>query len=205
MKNDFKNIILTIMLIVMLCKCSSYKRTFYAGDGGIERGRMNAITDFVFTYKTPRYYLKERKGKPFNVFWISNQVHDQYIFAIFPYSQGYLSLKVQDSLGKVPVSNFPNNYIIKGEKLFLWKDSLTPLNKEILNVIKKYGILDSTDVKKKLGVLSDDFEDTRMVIIDHRDKGGWHYYVCKKNIEKFKKVKTNIAIGYYQPPILTCK
>src|SRR5690606_18321460 len=127
MKNNFRNIILTTLLITILYNCSSYKRTFYKGDGDIEQARMNAITDFVSTYKTPRYYLKEREGKPFNVFWIPAQEHntvtDRYIFPIFPDIQGYISLKFEDSLGKVPVSNFPNKYVIKEDKLFLWKDS----------------------------------------------------------------------------------
>src|SRR5690606_11838355 len=184
----------------------SYKRTFYEGNGDIEQARMNVISDFAHTYKTPNSYIKERKGKPFTIFrMFDNEITEKfYVFGISPYNNNYISISIKDSLGKVPVSHFPNRYIIKENKLFLWRDNITPLSKEILNVIQEYGVLDSTDVKKVLGLLPDDFEDERLITIDDKLKGV-NYYVCKSNINKYKKVKTNIAFGYYKPPKLKCE
>jgi len=206
MKNNFRNIILTILLITILYNCTSYKRTFYEGNGDIEQARMNVISDFAHTYKTPNSYIKERKGKPFTIFrMFDNEITEKfYVFGISPYNNNYISISIKDSLGKVPVSHFPNRYIIKENKLFLWRDNITPLSKEILNVIQEYGVLDSTDVKKVLGLLPDDFEDERLITIDDKLKGV-NYYVCKSNINKYKKVKTNIAFGYYKPPKLKCE
>lgn len=202
MKNSFRNIILTVLLLTILGNCSSYKTTLYKGNGGIKQARMNVITDFAHTYS----YIKERKGKPFTIFRVfNNEITEKfYSFGISPYNNNYISMSIKDSLGKVPVSNFPNNYVIKEEKLFLWKDSVSPLSKEILNVLQEYGVLDSTEVKKALGLLRDDSEDLRVRIVDDRLKGV-DYYVCKSNINKYKKVKTNIAFGYYKPPKLKCE
>lgn len=125
------------------------------------------------------------------------------MFGISPENHNFISISIKDSLGKVPVSRFPNRYIIEDDKLFLWRDNITPLSKELLNVIQEYGVLDSTDLKKVLGLLPADFEDERLIILDDKLKGV-DYYVCRSNINKFKKVKTIIAYGYCQPPRLKC-
>ncbi|UUV21791.1 hypothetical protein [Paenimyroides aestuarii] len=195
-----------MILGIVLYSCSSYKKELYRGNGTIEKAKVNAIIEFSSTYKTPNYYLKKNKGKIFNVFWVYNGEHiDKYIFSIFPESQGYISLGIEDNLGDVPISYFPNRYRIEKGNLFLWKDNTTPLNKEILSVMEEYGILDSIDIKVQLGLLPTNYEDTRMVVFDNRYKGGCHYYICKNNINIYKKVKTNIPFGYYKPPKLKCE
>jgi hypothetical protein len=30
------------------------------------------------------------------------------------------------------------------------------------------------------------------------------YYFCKRNLRKYKKVYSKIAMGYYAPPVLKC-
>jgi len=205
MRKIFNKTILVLLFGFTLYNCVSYKNQLFEGKGGIEQARINIITDFANTYKTPRSYLKEREGKPFDVFWVTkNKINgNAYVFSVLPDSQGYIPLKIEDSLGKVPNSYFPNRYEVEKGKLFLWKDSITPLRRNILNVMNKYGILDSTDIKRELGLLPDDFEDTRMVIIDDGLKGV-DYYICKNHIEKYKKIVTNKAVGYYTPPKLKC-
>ncbi len=204
MKKSIRNIIIGT-LFVFSFNCTSYKSAMYKGEKGIEYARVNAITDFVNTYKTPRYYLKKREGKPFEVFVLIREKHlnkSTFVLSILP-EYGDISLRVEDSLGKVPRSYFPNRYTIENEKLFLWNDSITPLQKDVLNVMDKYGVLDSVDVKRELGLLPNDFEDTRVITFDDRLKSV-NYFICKKNIEKYKKKITNKAFGYYDPPKLKC-
>jgi len=89
----------------------------------------------------------------------------------------------------------PSRHIEKGGKLFYWWDDDYPLTEEMLAILWKYDLL---------------FDDTeRLVVIpqfsiDDRLKGA-HYYFCKNDLSKFKRVITNIAHGYYKPPKLKCK
>lgn len=206
MHKNISRILYVLLFTSTLYGCvSSYKSQLFAGEGGIEQARMNAITDFANTYKTPRSYLKERGGKPFEVFWVLEKkiTPNVYVFGVSPEIDGNITLSIKDSLGKVPNSFFPNNFEVKEERLFLWKDSTKPLRKDVLEVVDKFGVLDSVDVKRELGMLPIDFEDTRVVTIDHSLKSV-HYYICKNDIAKYKKVVTNKAIGFYEPPNLRC-
>ncbi len=40
--------------------------------------------------------------------------------------------------------------------------------------------------------------------IDDTQKGA-DYYLCKNDLSKYKRVITNIGLGYYKPPVLRCK
>ena len=186
------NKIIVLLVCGSIIGCVSYKEQLFTGSGNVEQARKNVIIDFANTYKTPGSYLKERQGKPFDVFWVfmKQSKDDLFVFSVSPETDGHVSLSVEDKLGKVPVSYFPNNYEIKGGKLFIWKDSIAPLHKDVLNALEDFSVLDSTDVKRELGLLLNDFEDTRLVSIDHKLKSV-HYYVCKGSIEKYKRVFTN--------------
>lgn len=206
MKNNIKRIITVTLISLNLISCSTSNTILSEQTNtSIDQARIKVISDFVHIYKTPNSYIKEREGKPFNVFRVfDNDIQDHfYSFGISPNNNNHISLSIKDRLGKVPEGNFPNRYIIKEKKLFLWKDNITPLSKEVLDVIHQYGILDSIDVKRELGLLPDNFEDTRLITTDDKLEG-IDYYVCKRNISKYKSIKTNIAYGYYKPPRLKC-
>ena len=209
MKNHIKKITGLLFVGIFIISCATYKKDLYHGNGTLEQARMNAIIDFAATYKTPQYFLKERKGKPFDVFWAveyekaKDTMPETYIFSLYPDRQGHISLRAKDIIGKT-TDWFPTKYKEINGKLFLWHDSLVPLSREIIEVIHSYGILDSTDIKMGLGLLPDNFEDTRVAITSQRYSGGAAFYLCKNDVSKYKKVKTNIAIGYYTPPKLDC-
>ena len=210
MKNPIKKITGLVFVAIFIISCATYKKEMYHGEGTLEQARMNAIIDFAATYKTPRSLLKKRDGKPFNVFWAveyekaKDTMPETYIFSLYPDRQGHISLSTKDIVGKT-TDWFPTRYKEMNGKLFLWKDSLVPLSREIIEVIHSYGILDSTDVKKDLGLLPDNFEDTRLAISSQEYSGSAAFYFCKNDVSKYKKVKTNIAIGYYTPPKLDCE
>ncbi len=206
MKKNFKSLVIIFTLIFSFINCSMSNTSFKnQNEEKIEKARENVVLDFIKIYKTPKKYLKKRNNQPFNVFWIfEDETNNQnYIFDILPETQNYISLNIEDSIGKVPKSNFPNRFIQKNNKIFLWNDGLTPLSKDLLNVIKKYIILDSTNVKLKKGLLPDRFLDDRLITTDDKLEG-IHYYVCRNNTKHFRRIKTNIAVGYYTPPKLKC-
>lgn len=199
--------ILIIILSLFISSCKEYKVELQTGKKGVNLARTNIILDFAnHRYKTPKYYLKKRNGKPFDVFHVYTHVGNKksYIFTISPENDGYITLGINDTLGKVPASYFPNKFIVINGKLFLWKDNKTPLSKEILQVLNKYKVLDSTDIKEHYGMLPPGFKDTRLIILDDGLKGA-DYFVCKNNIRKFRRIYTNRAFGYYKNPKIKCR
>ena len=88
----------------------------------------------------------------------------------------------------------PSRYIEKDGKLFFWWDNSYPLTKEALEIFSKYGLLED-DQNGILKVPSSRVNDSQK---------GAHYYFCKQNFKKFKKVVTNIGAGYYEPPKIKC-
>lgn len=194
------------MLGACFCSCNSSKDQLFRESGDVNLIYENVITDFANTYKTPKKYLEKRDGKPFDVFRINTEEvkEDLLVLSISPENNGFIRLSITDTLGKVPNRNFPNRFEVRKNKLFVWKDSITPLRKDILEVMDQFGVLDSTDVKWELGLLPKNYEDSRLITIDDRLKGV-HYFLCKKNPGKYKKVVTDIAVGYYNPPKIKCK
>ncbi|MDR0231502.1 MAG: hypothetical protein LBI82_05220 [Dysgonamonadaceae bacterium] len=101
----------------------------------------------------------------------------------------YTAETIVGSKGKLP-----SRYIEKDGKLFYWWDNDYPLTEEMLAILWKYDLL---------------FDDTKGLVgfpqfsIDEKLKGV-HYYFCRNNLSKFKRVVTNIAPGYYKPPKLNC-
>ena len=203
-KNQKLNRNFIVIFIVLLISCNSYKNKLIKGSD-LNNARENIVTDFIHTYNTPKKYLKKRNGKPFDVFWIFERETNNSVllFKVSPVKDGYISQRVEDKLGKVPESYFPNNFIVKENMLFVWKDTITPLSKNVLNILNEFNLLDSTDIKKELNTLPENFQDTRMVSFDDELKGV-NYFVCPNNILKYKKVVTNKAFGYYKLPNLNC-
>ncbi|MDR1756315.1 MAG: hypothetical protein LBR65_05055 [Culturomica sp.] len=89
----------------------------------------------------------------------------------------------------------PSRYIEKGGKLFYWWDDSYPLTEEMLAILWKYNLL-CDDTEDRIGL--PDFS------TDDKLKGA-HYYFCKSNLSKYKRMVTSIGLGYYKPPKLNCK
>jgi hypothetical protein len=88
-------------------------------------------------------------------------------------------------------AKLPSRYIIKNGKLFYWWDDNYSVTEEIITVLWKYNLL-QTDL------IIPEFS------IDDSQKGA-DYYFCKSDLSKYKRVITNIGLGYYEPPKLNCK
>jgi len=97
--------------------------------------------------------------------------------------QYYYSEETKDKL--------PSRYVIKDGKLFHWWDDNYPVTEEMIAVLWKYNLLQTDLIIPEYS-------------IDDNAKGA-DYYFCKSDLSKYKRVVTNIAIGYYKPPKLKCK
>jgi len=90
--------------------------------------------------------------------------------------------------------HLPSRYIIKDGKLFYWFDDNYPLTQDMLDLLWKYNLLQDDEGGL---IISPDNP------INDRQKGV-DYYFCKNNLLKYKRVVTNIGLGYYKPPKLKC-
>jgi len=97
--------------------------------------------------------------------------------------QHYYSEETKDKL--------PSRYIIKNGKLFYWQDKNYPVTEEMIAVLWEYNLLQTDLIIPEFSI--DD------------SKKGAHYYFCKNDLLKYKKVITNIGLGYYKPPEFKCK
>ena len=89
----------------------------------------------------------------------------------------------------------PTRHIIKDNKLFYWWDDDYPLTKEMLAVLWKFDLLcDDTEGLIQMPEFT----------TDNRLKGA-HYYFCRNDLSRFRRVITNIGLGFYRPPRLRCR
>ena len=88
----------------------------------------------------------------------------------------------------------PSRHIIKDGKLFYWWDNNYPMTEEMLAILWEFDLLfDNTD---------------RLIPFPSFSTGaqkGAHYYFCRNNLSRFRRVITNIGLGYYRPPRLRCR
>ena len=88
----------------------------------------------------------------------------------------------------------PSRHIIKEGKLFYWFDDSYPFTQEMLDFLWKYNLLQDDDS----GLII--FPDNPI----NDSKKGADYYFCKNDLSKYKRVVTNIGLGYYKPPKIKC-
>lgn len=100
----------------------------------------------------------------------------------------------KDRIGE-PTDIFPSHYIERNNKLIYWGDSTQILSNDIVHILNKYNQIDSTFINEEKAYPE--------FIIDEEVKGA-HYYFCKKDLAKFKRIITNKGMGQYNPPKLKC-
>ena len=206
MKN--KSLFLAILILVLLMNCTSYKNgyphpkvrqekventSFKKGlvqSGGQQEAIKNAILDFS---NTTSFY---KKGTIFSLLI-------DYHGGDYP-NKELLSVSIIESNLKMLLTKetkvgskgrLPSRFIEREGKLFYWSDNDYSLTKKMLIVLEKYHLLQ-------------DDESGRITIPDlsgYISEKGVHYYFCKNNLTKYKKVITSFAIGYYKPPKLKCE
>ena len=187
-----KYIVISILLLVFGCYSPKPKRILSIGKGNtIDYARLVAISDYSKRYQSYKSQKKALKSnyRKLNVFRVVSDEtsKEYYVFRINPILNNHVSLGIEDSLGKIPRNNFPNNFEISNKMLFVWKDSIKPLTRPILKALDKFKKLDSTDLKLSKGSLAPDFVDTRYFVIDHSLQSV-RYYMCKNQIKKYKRI-----------------
>ncbi|MGM0589439.1 MAG: hypothetical protein ACQETE_13540 [Bacteroidota bacterium] len=185
MKNNFQ-IIVTVLFVALIFGCSSWKEGL-KNKGNSNDAIYNAIWDFVNTG-----YL-HKKDTVFSV--MLDDISENIIgVSILRKENKYYP----DYTNKVGSSkpNFPTRYLMVKGKLFIWYDPNKKVSQELIHALSEYDMIDSLNVNGFEGVPNIVFNDKRK---------GVHYYFCKNNILSYKKVRTSVGMGYYEPPELNCK
>ena len=195
--------IIISLLWLLLTDCYSQEKYIPQSTNFAEFAIYEAITDFadncrlfkqdsifyVYVEDTSRYVTLQRDQGTLK--WVCDSVYTNILVVEILGEKdkiGYYPNAVVGSKGKLP-----SRYVIVKGKLFYWWDRDYPLTEEMLSVLKKYNVL--TDMIYD-GMLPE-------FLIDDAQKGA-HYYFCRNNLSKYKRVVTNIATGYYRPPKLNC-
>ena len=178
-------IFILLFFTVFFIKCNSSK-DLITKSGGIESAIKNSIIDFTHSSIFKKKQAYEIYAEEINdeIYGINFNKID--VNKIFP--------RKEDSIGSFS-AYFPSEYIIRGNKLFIWADSSKSLKIDIINKMSEYKIIDSTIVKTG-GV--------QLFHINEKKKG-LDYFFCKKDLRKYKKIKTNKALGHYPIPNLNCE
>ena len=202
-----------VLVSVVLVSCASFKNNLIKTGGSIRDVAIhNAILDFSNScrlYKKDSIFSVRFVDSVFSLAfdygeyrWSRDKFYDDLVFVtISAHRIGefcgeccdkflYTKETTVGSKGKLP-----SRYVEKDGKLFYWWDNDYPLTEAMLAILWKYNLL-CDDTEGLIGI--PDFT------IDERQKGA-HYYFCKNNLSKYKRILTNIGEGYYKPPELNCK
>ena len=198
-----KSSVILLLLWLLLTDCYSQEKYIPQSTNFAEFAIYEAITDFadncrlfkqdsifyVYVEDTSRYVTLQRDQGTLK--WVCDSVYTNLLMVGISGERdkmGYYSDAVIGSKGKLP-----SRYVIVKGKLFYWYDNDYPLTEEMLFVLKGYDALTDMIYDGMLPEYS----------IDDAQKGA-HYYFCRNNLSKYKRVVTNIATGYYRPPKLNC-
>lgn len=179
-----KYIIISFWTSLLFISCSTWKQSIVS-KGTKNEAIKNAIIDFLHKGKFDKkdtvfsIYLKDIKD---NIWGISISEEPNKIAVITENKIDY-SYKA-----------FPTNYMEQGGKLFYWKDSTQVISTELIDKLYKMSRVDTAIIGQ--------FFPRR-----ERDdsKKAMHYYFCKNNLLIYKRVYTQIGMGWYEVPELNCK
>ncbi len=176
--------IILILTLWLFESCVSFRDRLIK-TGSQDEALQNAILDFS---NSCRLY---KKDKVF-VVQVSKNEYDKFICILIGVNNMKLLLTEQAIVGSK--GKLPSRYIEKEGKLFYWWDNDYPLTEEALAIFHKYHILQDN---KDGAIVLPEFE------IDESQKDA-HYYFCKNNLTKYKRVTTNKGMGFYDIPNLDC-
>ena len=174
----------TISLVVLLStliSCASWKE-MQESDGDEFIAVKNAILDLRNTES--KFYESD------DVYSVRIKRDGNDIIGLSFYGALNKFIVIDDESIESPT--LPNRYYEVDDKLFYWNEGSGKTSNELIEKLIEYNQLDT------LKSVGDDIS-----VLDHL-KPSFHFYFCSKNLLVYKKVKTNKALGRYDPPSLDC-
>ena len=163
--------------------CAAWQHTLIS-TGNRNDAVNNAVTDFL------RSNLS-KKGDTFIVYFAD--INEDVIALGIGSSDFKVWVYPEDTIGSHRIFT---RHLIKDGKLFYWDDPDYGLTQEMIDALVAFDHVDSTNFYGQVAYPS--------YGINEKEKGA-DYYFCKDDLTNYKRVITNIAIGWYDPPKLRCK
>jgi len=193
-----------LLAVALIFNCASSKREFFK-TGNQDAAIQNAILDFsnntslhrrdsVFSvnYVDTLYRMVLNKSNG-NYIWVNGQVYLQLVAVGIRSNSNHFPLTASTTIGSR--GKLPSRFLEKDGRLFFWWDNEYPLTEEALAAYKRYGLL--FDNRGGVTTMPD--------FVNDDEKKGAHYYFCRGDLTKYKRVVTNKGIGYYDPPHVRCE
>jgi hypothetical protein len=180
------NIIILIAIAVFFESCNSSKSAFVkSGDSQDDAIRI-AIIDFA---KNRKLFEKD---SVFSVELIGIANNDELMVVRIGKNNRKLLLTKDTKIGSK--GKLPSRHFEKDGRLFYWWDDNYGLTENTLAAFNKYHLLQDD---KNGTITIPDFitEDTKRAA---------HYYFCKSDVSRYKRIITNKGIGYYESPSVNC-
>lgn len=181
-----KYFLILIGILLFFGNCNSFKRGL-TRIGDEENAIQNAILDFI---NTSRLY---KKNSVFSIGVYELINNEELLVVRIGVNNTKMLLTANTKVGSK--GKIPSRFIEQGGKLFFWRDDDYPLTEKTLAVFRKYNLLQDSENERII------FPDSK---IDDVQKAV-HYYFCKNDLSRYKKVVTNKGVGYYLPPNLNCR
>jgi hypothetical protein len=89
----------------------------------------------------------------------------------------------------------PSRFIEKNGKLFIWYDGRYPLMDSTIKMLDKYHLI----------VRGKELDWAKLIWGTDDSKQAADYYFCRNNSSDFKRKITRMAVGFYDPPHISCK
>lgn len=153
--------------ILFLSNCSS-SQTKLSNVGGYEGAIYNSIIDFT----------NSRLFNDGSVFYVDYELNEENYYKILILEDAENKL-LYSKHKKFEDNRLPNKFMIYKSKLFIWWDDNYSQNVDILNKLESYDMIQDADESPILEHFNDD------------KKKVAHYFFCKENILKYKRVITN--------------
>lgn len=156
-----------LMISLVVFSCSSWKNQLKVSENK-NNVRMNIILDYLSrnTDSSKEYFILDSLESKKNY----------YVFRID--KNGKFAPRLIDTIGAY-TKYFPTDFYEKNNKLFIWHDNNKRLDKKTVAKLQEYNCVDSLYHK-----------DNIIPIMDPKKfQKSMYYFVCKKNILKYKKKK----------------
>lgn len=178
--------IIWVLLVSVIYSCKSSKNL--SANNFIENKYISiAVNDFL--KKT-----KSSKKHPVFIVSVSDSIGAEGELVGVAIGEFNYKLNLSDGL-----TSGGNNGIKVGFKeidgnLFFWRSSTYSDYDSSISIFKKFNVLMTAD-EVNSGMSPGSFSWNK----------GTHYYFCKNNVTKFKRLKSRKGIGYYQAPLIKCE
>lgn len=190
-----------ILLSITLNSCDSYRNQL-SSSGDKNQAILNAVIDFsnttISNKKHSVFYVTSydtlyrkvlEKVSDRNFKWINAKPYNDIIAVTISGCDDKHLYELTEKNGIGTKGFLPSKYIEKDNKLFIWYDETKPMDEKTLSILKKYELIA--------------IDEPGMITTDETKKGT-HYYFCRKNLKKYKKKLSNIALGFYDAPEINC-